>query len=262
MQSRVVRCKGPRCRHGEFRSNFRVCRGTGAGSRRRTSLLLGWRVLDCPPVSGRCGARSKRLPSGRFKYQRRIDGRWTDLSSYRPVLDVPALYRSLQQQNFSTLPDLDPDELRGAVRSRPERLHSVLRRIFSVVVDNELQNPLSGRLAGAHDYFAQFRQDWAGDEHYEYFLAYFSLLRLSYRSRLGRLSTPTDVWGGSGVDLGLGGRGRRTPRVHGGASGKALILGQITVSSIEVLPLRNSQSCARTGRMRNSSDSTSATRGR
>ncbi|TGD38416.1 hypothetical protein EB834_11385 [Brevibacterium aurantiacum] len=127
----------------------------------------------------------------KFKFQRKENGRWSDVSGYAKVLDTTRLFNDLMRADASSAADIPIDELAEAVSRTRDRFHLALKKILRNLNDRLASQPNSLVINRWRKYFAQL-EPLVHDDYLDYFTAALELLECALDNGLCEIIADAD----------------------------------------------------------------------
>src|SRR5699024_12679338 len=127
----------------------------------------------------------------KFKFQRKKDGRWSDVSGYAKVLDTTRLLNDLMRADASSAANIPVDELAEAISRARDRFHLALKKILRNLNDRLASQPNSLVISRWRKYFAQL-EPLVHDDYLDYFTAALELLECALDNGLREIIADTD----------------------------------------------------------------------
>jgi len=127
----------------------------------------------------------------KFKFQRKKDGRWSDVSGYAKVLDTTRLLNDLMRADASSAANIPVDELAEAISRARDRFHLALKKILRNLNDRLASQPNSLVISRWRKYFAQL-EPLVHDDYLDYFTAALELLECALDNGLCEIIADTD----------------------------------------------------------------------
>lgn len=131
------------------------------------------------------------IATEKYKFQRNVNGRWSDISGYARIFDTTKLFNELTHQDPSTATNIPVTELIVAIDRSPQRFHFTLRRILSSLLDRLAARPNIQLISKWSAYFSQVALH-VHDEHLEYVTSTLELLERAFTNGLDDVITTLD----------------------------------------------------------------------
>lgn len=133
------------------------------------------KYLFADPTEEAISSALEQSVSGRYKLQAIREGKWTDLSKYAPIFDAASLLSVLMSCDFSAPVELEARDVIEAMRLKPGKADSVLRKTFYNALDQQAKHPSMTRLPRVLSFFTQLKAGLKEQPRYDYFMSYLSV---------------------------------------------------------------------------------------
>ncbi|WP_166827780.1 hypothetical protein [Brevibacterium limosum] len=118
----------------------------------------------------------------KYKLQRRVDRRWTDIGGYAKVFDSTRMFADLSR-SADSVADVSRAELLTAIRSSPGRFHLSLKKILGRLGERLATRPNAQLVREWTSYFAGIEAH-IDDDHFTYFISTIKLLEVALSNGL------------------------------------------------------------------------------